>query len=185
MKILMLAWRDMKHPKKGGAEVVSDIYLKGLSKKHNVTLLSSKFKGCKEKEKYNGYNIVRIGNVVTVHLLGLLYAKLKKYDIVIEQINTIPFLTPLIIPKSKRLLFIHQLARNVLYYEMFFPIALVANIAEWLYLKLYKNVKSITVSNSTKSDLQKYALCKEVYVIENQIDFKPALKISKKEKIFV
>ena len=169
MKILMLAWRDMKHPKKGGAEVVSDIYLKGLSKKHNVTLLSSKFKGCKEKEKYNGYNIVRIGNVVTVHLLGLLYAKLKKYDIVIEQINTIPFLTPLIIPKSKRLLFIHQLARNVLYYEIPLTIAFLGNLVEWLYLKLYKNTKCIAVSKSTADDLKKYAGCEDVHVIENKI----------------
>jgi hypothetical protein len=54
MKILMLAWRDMKHPQKGGAEVVTDIYLKGLaSKGHKITLFSSFFPGCKKKEDYN------------------------------------------------------------------------------------------------------------------------------------
>jgi len=33
MKVLMLAWRDAKHPKMGGAEIVSDVYLKGLAEK--------------------------------------------------------------------------------------------------------------------------------------------------------
>lgn len=120
----MLAWRDLKHPSKGGAEVVTDIYLKGLMKLgHEVTLFTSRYKGSEEKDKINGYNIIRKGNKLTVSFHGIVYAKKheKDFDIIIEQINTLPFLTPLFIKKSKRILFSHQLCKNVWFYEMPFP----------------------------------------------------------------
>jgi len=190
MKILMLAWRDMKHPKKGGAEIVTDIYLKGLAKKgHDVTLFSATFPNAKEKEEFNGYKIIRKGEEIGVHFKGMIYAKKneRKFDVIIDQINTIPFFTPLLIRKEKRRAFFHQLCKNVWFYESKFPISLIGYVLESVYLKLYRNTKAFVVSESTKQDLIKYAWAKpsNILVLENQIDFKPKSKISKKENSFV
>jgi glycosyltransferase involved in cell wall biosynthesis len=190
MKILMLSWRDLKNPKKGGAEIVTDIYLKGLVKKgYEVVLFSAMFKGAKEEESYNGYKIIRHGSQGTVWYHGLKYAKQneKMFDKIIDQVNTIPFLTPLRIKKEKRVAFIHQLCKNIWFYEKSFPVSIIGYILELIYLKFYKNTKTFVVSDSTKNDLIKHAWAKEnnILVLENQIGFKPIKKPKNKEDYFV
>lgn len=190
MKILMLAWRDMKHPKMGGAEIVTDIYLKGLLKLgYEVTLFTAKYENSKDEEMFNGYKIIRKGRGIGVHFKGLIYAKKneKEFDIIIDQINTIPFFTPLLIKKEKRVAFFHQLCKSIWFYESKFPISIIGYILESCYLKLYRNTRAFVVSESTKQDLIKYAWMKDenILVLENQINFKPINKISKKENYFV
>lgn len=185
----MLSWRDMKNPLKGGAEVVTDIYLKGLAKMgHNVDLFASSFKGGNKSEIYNGYRIIRQGGKYSVYIKGINYAQknLKNYDYIIDQINTIPFFTPLFVPAKKRVAFFHQLAMDVWLYESPFPLSLLGIAFEWLYLKLYHNTRSFVVSQSTKNDLIKYALAKpkNVLVLKNQIDFPCANSLSEKEDAF-
>ncbi len=182
MRILMLAWRDIKHPKMGGAEVVTDIYLKGLSKKHDVVLFSSAFKGCKKKEKINGYSVVRRGNRFSVYFWGLLFALRNRFDVIIDQVNTIPFFTPLFFKDS--IAFFHQLCLDVWFWES--KLSVLGYMLENVYLKLYRNHKAFVVSESTKKDLVKYAWMnpKNILVLENQIDFKPVKRVKKKEKAF-
>lgn len=181
MKILMLAWRDMKHPDKGGAEIVTDIYLSGLSKLgHKVTLFTARYNNSKEKEEFNGYTIIRKGKKLLAHYYGFKFAKnnQKDFDIIIDQVNTIPFFTPLAIRKEKRIAFFHQLCREIWFYEKPFPISIIGYLAESIYLKLYKNTKTFTVSNSSKQDLINHAYMNpnNILVLENQINFKPISK---------
>lgn len=186
----MLSWRDMKNPAKGGAEIVTDIYLRGLVKLgHKVTLFSAGFSNSPKQETYNDYKIIRKGNQLSVHYHGLLYAKnnQNEFDIIIDQINTIPFLTPLLIKKHKRVAFFHQLCLNIWFYETRFPISIIGNIAERIYLKFYYNTRTFVVSNSTKEDLIKYANMKEhnILVLDNQIDFPIVRKVKEKLPYFV
>ncbi len=183
----MLAWRDMKNPLKGGAEVVTDIYLQGLSQRgHSVVLYSSQFKGSKKLESYHGYTIIRNGGKLGVYFKGLLFAKRheKEFDLIIDQVNTIPFFTPLLIKRSKRIAFFHQLCLNVWFYESWFSI--VGYLLEFFYLKLYWNTRAFVVSESTKRDLIKYACMKDknILVLENHVDFKPIMQVPKKENAF-
>ena len=190
MKILMLAWRDMKHPQKGGAEVVTDIYLEGLAKKgHEVTLFASKYPDSKDTEEYNGYKIIRKGGKLGVYLAGLMYAKKhqKELDIIIDQVNTIPFMTPLAIKKQKRVAYFNQLCKDVWFYETPFPISLAGYIIESIYLKFYKNTRILTISESTKKDMMRDAWVKpeNIFISQMQIDFKPIRYVEKKENQFV
>jgi glycosyltransferase involved in cell wall biosynthesis len=190
MKILMLSWRDMLHPKKGGAEIVTDIYLNALSKKgHEVTLFSAEFNGSSKQEIYNNYKIIRKGNQLTVHYYGLLYAKnnQKDLDIIIDQVNTIPFFTPLFIKKQKRVAFFHQLCMNIWFYETKFPISIIGNISERIYLKFYRNTRAFVVSESTKQDIIKHckSKSKNILVLPNHIDFKPINEPKEKEDYFL
>jgi glycosyltransferase involved in cell wall biosynthesis len=186
----MLAWRDMKHPQRGGAEVVTDIYLAGLAKKgHEVTLFSSRFPDSPEEEEYNGYKIIRKGGKLGVYLAGLMYAQKhqKELDIIIDQVNTIPFMTPLAINKNKRVAYFNQLCKDVWFYETPFPIALVGNVIESIYLKFYKNTRILTISESTKKDMIRDAWVKpeNIFISQMQIDFKPIKYVEKKENQFV
>ncbi|MEK6860160.1 MAG: glycosyltransferase family 4 protein [Nanoarchaeota archaeon] len=190
MKILMLAWRDMKHPKKGGAEIVTDIYLSKLAKlNHDVTLFTASYSNAEKEETYNNYKIIRKGNSITVSMHGLRYAKKneKNFDIIIDQINTIPFFTPLFIKKQKRIAFFHQLCKNIWFYEKSFPVSLIGYALESLYLKLYANTKAFTISKSSKQDLIKYAWINpsNILVLENQIDFQPISKPKEKANYLV
>ncbi|MBR9704876.1 glycosyltransferase family 4 protein [Candidatus Pacearchaeota archaeon] len=190
MNILMLAWRDMLNPQKGGAEIVTDIYLKGLTNNNKVTLFSSSYKNSKPNETYNNYNIIRKGNKLSVYYHGLKFAihNQNNYDIIIDQVNTIPFFTPLTIPKNKRVAFFHQLCKNIWFYETNPISATMGYIAESIYLKLYNNTKTFTVSNSTKQDLIKHTNNNpnNILVLDNHIDFKPiTTKPKNKQNYFI
>lgn len=190
MKIMMLAWRDLKHSKMGGAEVVTDIYLKGLAGKgHEVVLVCPSYDGARSEEDFEKYSVKRIGRGLGAHFKILKYAKKHQgeYDFIIDQINTVPFFTPFGIDKKKRIAFFHQLCRNIWFYEKSFPISLVGYILESLYLKFYWNTRAFVVSDSTREDLVKHAWMKKenILVLDNQIDFEPVKRISKKENYFV
>lgn len=185
MKILMLAWKDMQHPKKGGAEVVTDHYLKRLSKKHDVTLFASRFKKSKKEEIYNGYKILRQGNSLFVYPAGAMHCILNEYDIIIDQVNSVPFMTPLYVKKEKRVAFFHQLALEVWHYEMPRPFSQIGEALEHYILPLYSRSRCLTISKSTSDDLKRYAHARDIKVITNTVDIVPRKSLAKKMPAFV
>jgi hypothetical protein len=50
MNILALNWRDIKNPEAGGVERHLHEIFKRIAKHHRVTLISSRYNGCKEVE---------------------------------------------------------------------------------------------------------------------------------------
>jgi len=164
MKIIWFTWKDITHPRSGGAEFLGDrIATKLVEEGHEIIFITSNYKGAKKTEIHNGYKIIRIGNRYTVYLEALLYYKkhLECWaDQIIEEINTIPFMTQLYV-KEKRVLLVYQLCREIWFYETFFPLNLFGYLIEPVYLWLLRNNKVLTESQSTKDDLQKYGFKKE------------------------
>jgi len=186
MNILMLSWRDKNNPLAGGAEVFTDECLKRWSKKHNITWFANSFKGCKEKENIGkNYSVVRRGNPLTMAFEAFKFyrANKDKYDLVVDQVNTLPFFTPLYVPKEKRMLFMHQLCKEVWFYEKKFPLNVIGYLLEPLYLSLYRNTSALAVSSSTLMDLKKIKI-RNARIIPEGIDFKPLSKIPVKNKKF-
>ena len=75
---------------------------------------------------------------------------------VVDQINTLPFLTPLYLPEHQRRLMIHQTAREYWWREtrgLFRLLAPLGYLAEPLYLKTYRSTRTITISESTRAEL--------------------------------
>lgn len=93
----------------------------------------------------------------------------QRFDLVIDQTNTIPFFTPVwaTVPAT---MFIHQLAREVWWYEAPFPVSLMGFLAEPLYLRLYRNSAVLTVSPSTKSDLRALGFIGAITLIPNGLE---------------
>ncbi len=184
MKIVMFSWKDLKHPESGGAEWVTDKYLSYLVEKGNeVELICAGFKDSKKEDSRNGYKITRLGNRLTVYPKSFFYYNkhLKgNIDVVIDQINTIPFFSPLFV-KEKKIGFIHQTAREVWFYEMPSILSHIGYFIEPLLFKPYKDTKMICVSDSTAQDMHEFGV-KNTVVINNGCDVKPLKKPIKKEK---
>lgn len=177
MNVLWLSWKDINHPKAGGAEIITDQLLARLaSEGHSVTLISSGYDNAKTHEDINGYTVIRGGNRFTVYFVArkLVQNQPTKWDLVIEEVNTVPFFLLNSIKSNKSYLFFHQLAREVWWYEIVFPVSLFGYLLEPLYLRLLRKNKALTISNSTKQDLLRYGFRPEnIYIISEGIDMKP------------
>ncbi|MEA3449356.1 MAG: glycosyltransferase family 4 protein, partial [Patescibacteria group bacterium] len=177
MKILWLTWKDRTNILAGGAEVVNEELAKRLTKDgHEVIFLVAGFKGAKKKEIRNGYKIIRLGNRFSVywHVFRYYRKNLKGWaDVVIDEINTIPFFAKFYV-SEKNVLFIHQLCREIWFFEMFFPLNWIGYWLEPWYLRLLRDRKVITVSVSTRNDLIELGYCADnIDIISEGIEMKP------------
>jgi len=160
LRILWLNWRCIKHPLAGGAEIYTHEIAKRLAKLgHEIFLFTSQPRNLPEKELIDGYTILRRGNSYSVYLQAAKTYKEKfkgKIDIIIDEINTIPFMTPLYV-KEPIITLIHQLCRECWFYSTPLPVAVTGYLIEPILHKPYiksNNIKAvITVSKSTKQDL--------------------------------
>lgn len=167
MKILILNWRDIKNPASGGAEILTHEMAKRWVKKgHEVTQFSSWFDGAKEKEMIDGIRFIRQGNsdarriFESVHFRAFWnYRKYfkGKFDVVIDEIHGLPFFTPFYV-KEKKVALICEVADKIWDINFPYPFNLLGKIAEKNYFKFYRNVRFLTISSSTKEDLQKFGI---------------------------
>jgi glycosyltransferase involved in cell wall biosynthesis len=93
----------------------------------------------------------------------------RDFDAVIDEVNTIPFFTP-IWARVPTFMLIHQLAREVWWYESAFPLAAVGYFAEPVYLLCYRNSSVFTVSDSTASDLRRFGFRGPVTVVSEGLE---------------
>ena len=176
MHILWLSWRDIKNPESGGAEKVAiEVASRFVRDGTNVTIFTSSFKDAKSHEILRKVKIIRQGNHLTCRLFAFFYylKNQKHIDLVIDEINTIPFLTPFY-ARKKSVVLIHQLAKEYWWAETFFPLNLIGYLAEPIYLRFYQDLPTITISNSTKKDLDKLRF-RNIQIVRKGLDFKPQL----------
>jgi glycosyltransferase involved in cell wall biosynthesis len=116
--------------------------------------------------------IVRSGRQWTVHWSAFRRYRGKlsrRFDVVVDEVNTIPFFTPLW-SDVPTVMFIHQLAREVWWYESAFPLSVLGFLAEPIYLRPYRNAPVITVSASTEHDLRRLGFKGSITIIPEGIE---------------
>jgi len=183
LDILWFNWRDIENPSAGGAEIYTHEIAKRLVKRGNsVTLFTSAFNGCKRKSIIDGVEVVREGGEYSVYRKAKSFYRRRGdgYDIVIDEINTKPFDAPKFV-RCKVLALIHQLAREFWMYEMPFPLNYLGFYLEDVWLRKYRTVPTVTVSESTRKDLHSLGF-KEVYIVYNGLNVKPLQKLPKKDE---
>jgi glycosyltransferase involved in cell wall biosynthesis len=154
VRVLVLNWRDLRSPKGGGAErVTHEVARRLVERGHEVTWLSSAVASLPLQETIDGVSLVRRGNEVTTRLFAPGLARRFRPDVVLEEINTLPYLSPLW-SHAPVLLYMNQLARDVWWYEASWPVAAVGRIAEPVYLKAYRGCDAVTISLSSRDDLR-------------------------------
>jgi len=184
--MLWYNWKDIKHPLSGGAEVFTHEVAKRLAARgHEVTLFTATFPGCVREEVVDGVKVIRAGGKYTVYWKARsYYRKLfasERYDVVIDEINTMPFFTPKFLKNEQIIALIHQLAREYWFYETPFPISHIGyHLLEKRWLRNYVDVPTVTVSESTKHDLLGLGF-KRVHVVPEGLNFKPLDEVPQKE----
>lgn len=172
MRIAIFNWRDLGHPKAGGAELSTHRLAKGLAERgHEVQWFASAFEGGPRVCHRDGYKIVRRGNEITcrAHAALWLHRNKGKIDIVVDEVNTLPFFSPWITPK-RVVLWMHQLAREVWLAEAPFLLGALGYFSERWMLKLYSRVPIITVSNSSAASIRGYTGTDKIAVAENALE---------------
>lgn len=181
MKLLILNRRDIKNPAGGGAEVYTHKVAKGLVDRGvEVSVFSSKFDGSPKEQTVDGIRYIRGGNELTVHILGFLHAlrHKKKFDLIIDEFNGTGFFT-FFLPRS--VLLIHQLYREF-WFRGLGPAGVVPYVIEPLMLCLYRNRPAVTVSPSTRQDLENLGF-KNIHIVMNALGNRPLDKVAEKEEV--
>jgi glycosyltransferase involved in cell wall biosynthesis len=190
LKILIFNWRCPKHPQAGGAEKATyEIARRWVQQGHKVQLISGGFIGGSKYDNIDGISITRLGGKYSVYVKSIFYyfRRLKgKYDVVIDEINTLPFFTPLYV-REPHVAFIHQLAANVLFEELPSAQAKFLSFMEPHILRLYSSTPLIT-SHCTKDDLVQIGIAEcNLHVINYGVDhniYKPGTKKSSYPHVF-
>lgn len=161
-KILIFNWRDTKHKFSGGAETYIQEMAKRWAEQGNyVTIFCGNDSLNSKREMIDGIEIIRRGGFYFVYFWAFLYYMLQfrgKYDVIIDCHNGIPFFTPFYAREPVYCL-MHHVHQDVFRHSLPKPLAWFAGILEKDLMALaYKNVKFITVSESSRKDIWKLGL---------------------------
>jgi len=189
--ILVLNWKDTKHPEGGGAEQATLEHAKAWQESgHRVTWFVSSFSGGKRDEMIDGIKVIRSGaQVLGVQIAAFwwyLFGNHESFDLVIDQFHGVPFFTPIYV-RTKKLAYIHEVAKEVWGLNPWpkplnlIP-ALIGQILEpWIFRIFYKKIPFLTVSESTRRDLMEWGINKNnVSVIYNGVNLQASKGVSEK-----
>ncbi len=187
MKIFLINWQDRRNPLSGGAEIhLHEIFGRIAEKGNETTLLCCSFPDAKKTEFVDGINVVRVGrrstfNFYVTSACKSLLAK-TDYDIVIDNINKIPFFTPLYIPLPLLVIGYHFFG-TAIYRETNPAFASYVYFAEKLIPKVYKNELFSVLSKSTKDELVNWGIPeKKIYIISPAVNPEFAPQFRSKSK---
>lgn len=179
-RIVWMSWKDIRNPEAGGAELTTHEYIKNLVQKgYSVKLFTRKFKNSSNIEKIDNYDVVRYGNRFTVYIMAFIIFKFRlesETDLIIDECNTLPFFSNLY-SKKKIIFWIQQFAKEVWFYQMSAPFSYFGYFLEEKYLRLYKNIKTITFAKSTKNDLIKLGF-KNIQIVKEACKVKKISNIN-------
>jgi glycosyltransferase involved in cell wall biosynthesis len=188
MRIAMLSWRLPDDPRAGGAETLTfEVLRRCVERGHEVTWFAARPPVSPSEEVVEGIRYVRRGRQWTVqlHAWRWLRRRAGSFDVVVDQINTLPFLTPLYIAAPKRRMFIHQTAREYWWHEtrgFFRALAPLGFALEPWTLRAYRSTRVITVSGSTRAELVALGVPPEsISVVPMLITTPPVAELAAKE----
>jgi len=153
MRILIFNWQDIKNPFGGGAEVhLHEIFSRVARMGHKVVLYSCSFKGAPDLEIIDGIEIHRFGsrNMFNFHVKKLYKQAIAEheFDIVIDDINKIPFYMPRYVKKPLLAISHHFFGKSI-FKEAGLISGLYVYISEYFVNLIYKKTPFSVVSQST------------------------------------
>lgn len=159
MNLVAVNWRDMRDPDAGGAEIhLFEILRRMVERGHRVTWFSCRFKGASGFDSYDGIDVVRCGswynaNFAIPRAVKAFVAR-EKVDLVLEDINKIPFYLPLRVDVPVMPVIPHLFGTTV-FRETNPLFALYVYAWELLIPRVYRKCNFAVISPSTRDDLVK------------------------------
>lgn len=163
MRILVLSWKDMAHPASGGAEVyTAQISREWALAGHEVTWFCAAVRGQPAEQIVDGVRIVRGGSrfgVFSAARTWYLRQGQGRFDVILDEVNTRPFLSPRWAGATPVVALIFQVCKEIWSFEMSAPVALLGrHVLEPHWLRLYRDVPTLTISESSRDSLAEYGL---------------------------
>jgi glycosyltransferase involved in cell wall biosynthesis len=186
MNILVLNWQDIKNPLGGGAEVhMHEIFKRVVAMGHSVTLYCSRYPGSAQSEEIDGLRVIREGgrslfNFYVPRRYRSQFMK-EKFDVVVDDINKIPFYTPWFVDKPLAGI-VHHLFGRAIFLEAPFAPASYVYLAEKVAAKVYRSTPMAVVSESTRRELVDLGFPAEnIVIVPNAVNdniYKPSNEIA-------
>lgn len=155
MNILILNWRDVRHPKSGGAELVTMEHAKSWVRVgHRVTWLTASYPGAAKENTVDGVHFVRRWGSLSIYLYAPIYLLLnaRLVDVIVDEVHGFPFFSPLFTRKPV-VVFIHEIAGEIWDFMFPFPKNILGKLLERWYFWLYRNNFFWTDASSTVEEL--------------------------------
>ena len=156
-------------PAVGGARV-------GKARPRGYALLRS-CRGQAGQEFVDGVRNLRRGGRIGVYREARRYWRREgdgHYDLVVDCVNTRPFLCPRFVRNVPVVAVVHQVAREVWRYETPWPISVLGRyLLEPAWLRAYRDVPVVTVSESSRESLAEYGLRRVTVVPEGWVPARP------------
>ena len=177
-RILAYNWRDLAHPRAGGAEVyLQSVAREWVKRGHEVTVFCAAVAGRPAKEFVDGVRILRRGSRIGVYREARRYWQREgdgQYDLVFDCVNTRPFFCSRYVRNVPVVAVIHQVAREVWRYETPWPISVIGRyLLEPAWLRAYRDVPVVTVSESSRESLAEYGLRRVTVVPQGWVPTRP------------
>lgn len=155
--VLICNWRDTRNPEGGGSErFVEEAALGLVERGYRVTAFCAAHQHAPRDEVRDGIRFVRRGDKTAVYafaLLGLLFRRFGRVDLVVDVQNGLPFFTRLATRKPVVVL-VHHVHREQ--WPVVYP-GLVGRIGwwieSWLSPRLYRRSRYVAVSTATRDEL--------------------------------
>lgn len=193
-KVLVLNLWDIRNPQAGGLEVkLHELSRRLANDGVQVDFLCSRFKGAKAREKIDDVNIIRVRGGRYAFFISAFWHYMRSlrerspeksgydppgndspgYDLIIEDIDKMPFFTPLYARGRTRHVLVncstlnHELYRQ----EMLFPFYLLGYAMEMMIPIIYRNNRFMVASKSTAQDLLRLGFSKaQLNIVRDGID---------------
>ncbi len=166
----------MKHPEAGGAEVIMyEVFRRLRSRGHRILFITGGFRGGAAREDVGGLETHRVGNTYTFNIAGPRHlrrlAAAESFDVVVEDINKIPFFTPRWVPSLPTVGVVPHLFGTTVYEQASWPIATYVYLHEKLIPSVYRECRFSVLSGTTRDDLIARGIPPErIHVIHAGID---------------
>ena len=159
-RLVILNWRDRRHPEAGGAELYCERLARELARRGRpVVLVTSRPAGAEARETADGFSIRRLGGRRSVYPLALLWLLKHRSSIgaVVDSQNGIPFFSPLVTGlRVPVVLLVHHVHQD-LFTRALNPLA--ARLARWLEgpasRRVYRRRTVVVLSPSARTQVRR------------------------------
>jgi len=158
LRILVVNWQDRLNPQAGGAEIhLHEIFGRLAGGGHAVTLLASGWPAAESRAVVDGIEVHRVGGRYTFPLharraFGELIGETGGFDVIVEDVNKLPLLTPRWSGTPVVCLVPHLFGATAFAQESW-PVAAGVWLAERAMPRVYGDCPVVVISRSTADDL--------------------------------
>ena len=160
MRILVVNWQDWTHPEAGGAEIhLRETFRRLAERGHRVDLLCVSHGDAPREERLDGINVIRRGrarstfNFAVPRIWRAILSR-NAYDVIVDDVNKVPFYTPLFVDRPVVAL-VHHLFGSTIFQETNPLFGAYLFLSERPLPAVYRRSAFIAVSRSTADDLER------------------------------